>query len=520
MSATADDEPSPAQSLAAGQLDALQEAVLRKRPVLREVISKHGTKRLVDYARLYTDVNLNPPIQQRQDELIGTFADEVSKRFGTEVAAAAARQLTDHYFISTADHHGPIVNQSFCNANLLTTASYAEHHDQSLQYVIVFPCSNVSLSNITFPRGLIFNSVVQDQVQLQRLSFLPSNAHSALVYNFRPYTKVELEKIRRVINEKKAGGLITTTTAEKLHQLLESVFADPTVLDQPSYSEQMIQANTRLWRSYFAASGPPPSELLYIEQETITAELLRRYHLCADTIIYHMLFNDAYVPLLEQYFNNIMGAFNVQTRYGTYFFWGISPDKHYRVQLWKQGKQLVSPDGRLIIPFTPEAIAQGLAEKQIIPSLLLVFSVLCFYYGLKCLGGFNQVNYLTAMKNAYIKMTADRGNYRSIEVCARAQTKEMNDGYLLAFAQAPNGALVPATGLDLYLYGDDRTWPTILEESRNITIAESLDPALPEFYRFVYPEADRQADLASITAEQITAATGLVQKLKPCVRLA
>lgn len=516
MSALADDDPSVQQP----QFEALQEAVLSKRPVLREIITKHGNKRLVDYARLYTDVNLNPPIQRRQEELITTFTDEVTKRFGATVAREAAQQLAEHYFISTTDHHGPIVNQSFCNANLLTTATYAEHHDPTLKYVIVFPCSNVSLSNITFPRGLIFNSAVQGKAQLQRLSFLPSNAHSAIVYNFRSYTQEDVQKIRRVIDDKKKTNMISAAVAEKLHTLMETVYADPEILEQPNFSEQMILANARLWQLYFQSSDAQPSHLLYLEQESMTAELLRRYHLFEDTIIYHMLFNEDYVPLLRQYFRGIMGAFDEEKQYGTYFFWGISPDKNYRVQLWRQGDDLVSPDGQMRIPFRPEAIAQALTEQRIIPSLLLVFSTLCFYYGLKCLGGFNQVNYLTAMKNAYLRMTVDRGNYRSIEVCARAQTKEMNDGYLVAHAQAPDGTVVPATGLDLYLYGNAQTWPTIYEATRTITLAESLRPAMPEFYRFVYPETERRPELASVTAEAITDFSGLSRKLKPCIQLA
>lgn len=500
--------------------EALNEAVLRKRPILREIITKHGNKRLIDYASLYTDVNLNPPIQQRQDELLGTFSDEVKKRFGESVAREAAQQLGEHYFISTTDHHGPIVNPSFCNANLLTTATYAEHHDPHLKYVIVFPCSNVSLNNITFPRGLVFHSLVDGQPKLQRLSFLPSNAHSAVVYNFRPYTLDEIKKIRRVIDEKQKNNLITAKTAERLYHLIDTVYIDTAVLEQPTYSDQMIIANARLWDMYFQSSHTHPSQLLYLDQEGITAELLCRYHLFADTIINHMLFDAAYAPLLEHYFRGIMGAFDERTNYGTYFFWGISKENQHRIQMWKHGTILASKDGRLTIPFEPEAIAKALQEKQLMPSLLLVFSVLCFYYGLKCLGGFNQVNYLTAMKNAYIKMNVDRGNYRSIEVCARAQTKEMNDGYLVAFLQAPNGRLIPATGLDLYLYGDERTWPTIYEGCKNTTIAESLGPAMPEFYRYVYTEADRDETLSSLTPEQIAAMSGLTKKVQPCIQLA
>lgn len=514
MAAAPDDPASLPERLAA-----LKEAVLSKRPILRELITKHGTKRLIDYASLYTDVNLNPPIQRRQDELIGAFRDLVAERFGQTVATEASQQLAAHYFVSTTDHHGPIVNQSFCNANLLTTATYAEHNDPNLKYVIVLPCSNVSLNNITFPRGLIFNSVVDGMVQLQRLSFLPSNAHSAIVYNFRAYTEQDLKKLHQVVKDKLKSHLISISLSDKLHHLFDVVYADPAVMGQGNFSEQMIVANDRLWQLYFSSSNVVPSRLLDIEQETMTTELLLRYHLFEDTIISNMLFSEEYIPLLEQYFSGIMGAFNAKTKTGTYFFWGISADKHYRVQLWKEGNQLVSSDGSIVIDFTPAAVANALRERKIIPSLLLVFSTLCFYYGLKCLGGFNQINYLTAMKNAYLKMNVDRQNYRSIEVCARAQTKEMNDGYLSAFASAPDGTLLPATGLDLYLYGNTQTWPTIIEEVKNITIAESLDPAMPEFYRYVYTEPERLPELAAITSEQVTEFTGLARKLKPCITL-
>lgn len=514
MTAASDDPASLPNRLAA-----LKEAVLLQRPVLRELITKHGTKRLIEYASLYTDVNLNPPIQRRQDELIGTFRDLVAERFGQTTASEASQQLAAHYFVSTTDHHGPIVNQSFCNANLLTTATYAEHNDPYLKYVIVLPCSNVSLNNITFPRGLIFNSVVDGKVQLQRLSFLPSNAHSAIVYNFRAYTEADLKKLHQVVQDKFKSRLISNDTSDKLHYLLESVYADPTIIGQANFSEQMIVANDRLWQLYFAPSGVAPARLLAIEQETITTELLLRYHLFEDTIISNMLFSEAYIPLLEHYFSGIMGAFNTKTKTGTYFFWGISTDKNYRVQLWKEGEKLVASDGSMVVDFTPQAVAIALRERKIIPSLLLVFSTLCFYYGLKCLGGFNQINYLTAMKNAYLKMNVDRQNYRSIEVCARAQTKEMNDGYLSAFAGAPDGILLPVTGLDLFLYGNAQTWPTIMDEVNNITIAESLEPAMPEFYRYVYTESERLPELAAITPEQVTEYTGLAKKLKPCVTL-
>ncbi|MBI2415615.1 MAG: hypothetical protein HYV33_03070 [Candidatus Kerfeldbacteria bacterium] len=508
----------PASSLPS-RFAQLQEAVLSKRPILREIIKKRGHKKLYEYAQEYISVYLNPPIQRRQDECIETIRIEVEQRLGSAVAQGVAEQLRKYYFVSTTDHHGPICNQSFVNANLMVSTPYLEQHDPLLQYVIVLACANVSLNNITFPRGLIFNTFSQDKIQLQRLSFLPSNAHASAVYNFRSYQPVEIEKMKKLLAEKQRQQLVTKSAAEKIIQLLDDIYNQPELFDCSTYADQIVQTNFQLWNQFFSSSGTKPTHLIYLAQEEIVAKLLVQYHLFEDTTIHHWLFDHDYDLLLDSYFDGIMGAFSKVDGVGTYLFWGISSDKNYRVRLWKHGDRLVSADGSVSFALTPAGLATVLANKTIIPSLLTVFTVLCFYYGLKCLGGFNQVNYLTQMKNAYIKMMTDRGNYKSIEVCARAQTKEMNDGFLLAFAGAPNGDIVPAAGLDLILYGQPNTWEQIMTEAKNITLAEALNPSLPEFYRFVYPEANRLPELAAITTEQVSQLTGLDKKIKPCVMI-
>ncbi|TSC97373.1 MAG: Uncharacterized protein Greene101449_1224 [Candidatus Peregrinibacteria bacterium Greene1014_49] len=146
------------------------------------------------------------------------------------------------------------------------------------------------------------------------------------------------------------------------------------------------------------------------------------------------------------------------------------------------------------------------------------FIVLSFYYGLKCLGGFNQVNYLTLMKNAYIRMQLERGKYRSIEVCARAQTKEICDGFSVAFLGYGEKMTV-ATGLDLLLHGTKDTLPTIQEVCRSINVEEALNPLMSEIYRTSYPEQEWDPTLSGITAEEISCFTGLDTKIRACVRL-
>ena len=64
----------------------LKNAVLDKKPVLKEILVKRGGKNLYEYAKDYIDVNLVPPVHEREDELLSTFEREVGKRLGTQVA--------------------------------------------------------------------------------------------------------------------------------------------------------------------------------------------------------------------------------------------------------------------------------------------------------------------------------------------------------------------------------------------------------------------------------------------------
>lgn len=497
----------------------LKEKVLVKRPILHEIIRKRGSKKLYDYAKGYIDINLNPPIQKRQDELLTTLHEEISKLLGKEVADSAVIQLEKHFFVSTSDHHGPLSHPFFLNSNLVTAATYSDHSDQSLKNVIVLSCGNVSLNNSTFPRGLLFNAYHKGKILVHRLSFLPSNSHSALVYNFRPYTFAEVEKVKTALRQKVSSGEIRAADADKIDDLLDEIYSKPEVLNAENYSDQVTKTNYYLWKKFFGKFGNTAPNLIYLEQENLVTRLLIKYHLFNHTVINHMLFDNDYEALIKEYFEGIMGTFSTKEGWGTYFFWAIDKHKNYRVSLWKEGNYLVSRDGKFRFELSPEAIKKALEGKEIFPGMMLVFLILSLYYGLKCLGGCNQVNYLTHMKNAYIKMNVDRGNYRSIEVCARAQTKELGEDLSIAFLGGPKNELVLATGLDLILYGTENTWPCLVDQAKKITLEEALNPMMPDFYRVFYHESEREEKLLKITDKDIISLTNLDKKIVPCVKL-
>lgn len=506
-------------STLAEKFHTLKEKVLEQKPVLRHIIEKHGNKVLYDYAKEYAQVNLNPPIQHRQDELIGTIQRLVTERLGVDVGKSVSEQLKKYYFVSTTDHHGAICHPFFLNGNLISSATYFDASDPVLSNIIVLACANVSLNNSSYPRGLLFHSNLGNQQEMHRLSFFPASDRLCPVYGYRSYTEQDIERIKQDIERKARAQAITTTVSEKLTHLIDTVYGSGQALAAPTFSDQVTLTNTRLWNQFFAPNHANAPRLIYLEQETVVAELLIDYHLNHDTIIKHILFNPKLEPLVKKYFQGIRGAFSLLEQSGTYFFWALPKGQKYRQQLWKRGEYLVTADESYRIALTPEAIAEALRTKEIIPSMLLTFVVLAFYYGLKCLGGFSQVNYLTFMKRAYIKMLADLENYKSIEVCARVQTKELCGEVTLAFLQNSEKKLMPATGLDLLLHGNEMTWTQFVALSRSVTVAEALNPLMGEFYKIIFPESARQADLAAVTSEEITHHTGLHEKIKPCATL-
>lgn len=497
----------------------LKEAVFAQYPVLQQVLKKHGEKSLFAYAQDYISVNINPPIQKRQDQLIGTFETEIAKRLGDDVAKRAALQLRHYYYVSTADHHGPICHERMLNGNLLRAATYSEKPDPLMPYLIVLSCEDVSLNNPTFPRGLLFHARGKNGVQLHRLSFLPSNSHSSPVHNFRPYTAAEIEKMKKLLREKMSAGDVQKREADLLTALLDEVYGQSEILECATYADQITKTNYLLWKKFFSYTNLPYPDLLYLGQETLVIRLIIEHHLYRNTVLNHIIFDDAYDALITEYFDGVIGAFAKQDMSGTYLFWGIVPGKNDRVQLWKKGRALESADGSFRVELTPEAVQQALEEKRLMPSMLMVFMTLSFHYGLKCLGGFSQVNYLTFMKNSYIKMQVDRGNYKSIEVCARAQTKEICYGLHMAFIRDHLGESIPATGLDLLLYGNTDTWPLLMRMSKVVTLQNSLDPMMPGIYRKLYRESDRKQEYMDVTIDQIVRSNGFREKIEPFAQL-
>lgn len=443
----------------------LEDQIFGKRPLLKEIIEKNGSKSLAEFG--HENIKSSPlPEENRKQEVLAVFKKILTARSGEKVASGVVEQLSKYYVASSAEHHGPLNSNKFFTANFLMATGFEKFQDPILKYIPVLSCSSVSLNNEDFPRGLLFHTIEAAELKTQRLSLLPSNSHNCAVYNFRSYKADEVLKVENVLKEKLRNGEISEVQAQKISPFLE-IFKRKEILEAPDLCRQFTQVNFHLWKEIFGGNPNVP-DLIYVELEELISQLLLDYHIGKDTLIDRMIFDPGYE---EKMLKPLMGAMEDYVRQGylsTYLFYGIS-EKNYRLKLVKNGDELMSEDGSFKINFTPEGVAEALRTKKIMPNLLTIYTILHLYYGFNCIGGFNQFHYLDAMQKVYNNLGVDG-------VRSEANSRLYGYGPEILFLEE-NGLSEPAYALDLKLYGPENLWEWVKENFAKLTLNDAFGSA-------------------------------------------
>lgn len=490
---------------------ALQKAIWSRRPILGEIMAKHGQKTLYRYSQDFFDVNKSPLLDNRKPELIATARDLIEQRLGTEIANNAARQLSRLALVSTADHHAPIDNPFWVNSNIISSIPFFENTDSDIRYLIVFSFASVSVNNSSgYPRGIEFHGGMNGSGNFIKLPILPDKLKMGVTYGTRPFTHDDLTKAENELIKKQNSGELTQERRIKIGELMETIFGNKSVLESPDFCSQITNINFNLWPKLFSPSVPKIPDLIYLEIETLVTELLLRYHLNnPKSLIYQLLFDSSYSGLVLKYFNNLAGGFSLEGDWGTYLFWATDSKLH-RVRLLLEGHCLVSRTRGYKFDLSPESVADLLRRKKIFPSMLLCYLMVSLYYGMKCLGGFCQVHDLTMIKLAWGNLLREKGLEKEAVAIIPVQTKELGgDGLVLAYLKTAQGGLIPATGIDMALGDVQSDLKHYVELSKNVTLSEMMNPMLLEMYTVLYSSYQRDHGLLGITPEKILKATGL-----------
>jgi hypothetical protein len=498
----------------AADLAHLKAKVFEKTPILEEIVERAGKKTLFEYAKTYQENPVGVGSLGRREDLIAVVSDRAEQLFGKSVAISIASQLGKHFVVSTADHHGPVCHPSFLNANLL-----AATQTSALENILVFSTANVSLNNSSVPRGLIFHNDGRHDTQIEQLSFFPASERQRPVFGMHAYAKTDLARLKKNVWSKVQDGSVRMSVAERIVHIIDHIYGAPATLAVSSFSEQISLTNIKLWEALFSSNNQASPRLIYLDQERIVADLLISHHLTADSIISEIILDATLVPNIIKHFDGIKGGFSLAEKKGSYLFWALPSGSKYRQQLWLSGGELRTLDGNWRVPLEADALIEKLQSGELVPTMLLTFLVLCFYYGLKCLGGFFQPSYLTAMKGAYARMLKELGLVSELGMFSGTDTKTMGGDLALAFLQGKNKKLYHASTLDLILYGDAQTLPTLQELSKAVSVEESITIMLPLFYEVLYGDTDRDNRLVTIQTDEIIKIAALDTKIRPCASI-
>jgi hypothetical protein len=484
-------------------LDRLWEDIYIQRPTLKKVLDQYGESSVLTY--VHEHLCRPSAASKRGEELLTVLQTIATQRLPRDVAETLVTQLENNFVVSTVDHHGPLSHPFFLNANFLMTA-WVQKYISGKVVVPVLSTASVSLNNSSFPRGFLYHSQINEY---ERLALLPARSGMQPVYSIPAYGDEAIAHLQSNID---AAPLATNKRA-----YLSDALSEVAAINKADsrYAEQVTRINHELWKLLSRTWEASLPDLVTIEQEQLVADLLCAYHLGNHTLLTEVLCNSAWHEAIIEHCAGIQGAFDFGSGYGTFLFWSKETQSSQRTPLLYKDGALVSADGLTSFSLTADVLKNALQNRQLIPSTLLCFIVINFYYGLECFGGFSQTEYQTAMQQAFSDALEGLGEHAEAEWVKQRSTKNMIEGIGISFLESKDGPAL-ATLMDLLLWPSGRGREAILKTMDSLTLRESITSFLPEIYpiitrtsTFPYSPSDCSQLISRSFGERIHAAAGL-----------
>jgi hypothetical protein len=495
------------------------EKVFEIRPNIKAIYDETQEVDLFTYNKRHVRENRNPVIRTRKGELIEVVENHVKKRLGSKIAESVGKQLKGNDSVSTTQHSAPL-GDYVLNYTIQNALPYFNTDHPNLQNVIILACGMVSFNNSSTPRGLIVHGTKESKP----ISFtLPlfGRADDAKPVIFNPaYTHTSVDEILKELQKLQGENTLTKEQAGNIRRVLEEIFTSPHVLSAQSFTDQLTISNYYIFKKLFSKYDKKVPNLIYLAQEEIVLELLVANHLSQDTAINKILFDGRMHELLEKYFEGVSGGFSKGERKGTFLFWANPKNSKYRLQLWREEKSLVSEDGSYRLEMSPEALKQAIARQEIVPSVMLTFMVLSFYYGLILTGGFRQTYDLQVLLEKYREMLTEYGDQESIQATEGLITSNLVLPSSILYQKYPSGEFVPASSLDILINSENQgSWEEWFNALRQIPFARSMIKTFPVIYNRFTPADKKDPTLAAITEADIDKYLEFTKKVPPIVGL-
>lgn len=489
--------------------------VFGARPNVAKMYEAIKDQTLYNYSKSHVRENRNKVIKGRKEELAKTIYEQVRRTLGSTIAESVVRQLKDNSSVSSVQHSSPLGHPDSLNTVLQNALPYFDSNRPDLKNVIIMACAAVSFNNTKFPRGHIFHSFEGGKLHTEDITLFGHTVDAQTVLHHEAYDATGIKECQNWLLNYERDGKISKETKQKISTFVNEIYNTPHPLSLDEYVDQLTVTNYWIFKKLFQKYNKFKPNLIYLSQEKITLDLIKNNHLNKKTIINKILFDSKYNDLYEKYFDGITGSFSKEKDSGTFLFWGYLPNGK-KIQLKIKGNKLVGEDN-FSVELTPEELQEAINTHKLIPSVALVFIVLAFYYGLFLGGGNEQVNNLTLMKDAWVKMLQEVNDQENIEAVENLITNNyVIPRPLIAFAEGPNDLRLPTTALDLITYGDQgANLGKLINDTKKITVGELLERAFPSFYREYAVNDPDYEELSKLNERDIEKFRGLDEKISP-----
>jgi len=442
--------------------------------VLEKTLKNFGHLTLGDY--LYRVLKISKDSLQPQKDLIEIVYHYVEPLLGESIAETVAIELDAFPVVLTANHHGAdFLAQSVQNSLIF---SLRKINDKQARTVPVFACGSIALNNPTYPRGILIyqtDTKSQNFTLPVRLPVFPDKYKKKVVSTVESYDSEMLARIEKRLFLMVRENRIPKSLAVTVKAILDEDYRDPPIMRLPTYSQQAVVLNNRVWKRCFKKSGQS-TEMVCLELEYITSQLLQIDLKDEASLAWQILFNPTLRTQVLGQLNQVKACwdqdklssriypmnrtFDVSSGCGTIFFWALDDDgcrvplslivTSYEVTL--QGR---NDRGELLtVPFKPQDVIDNLRARRLLPSLFICYSTIGFARGISCCGGYFQADYLSVMQRGIVNALSESGgNTRVIEQISEVPSDIYLSGMQAVTRNLSEDVLLPVGPIELIAGG-------------------------------------------------------------------
>ncbi|MCL5667001.1 MAG: hypothetical protein M1383_04500 [Patescibacteria group bacterium] len=468
-------------------LQKLKEKVFNRQKELGQIYGQYGHLSLAGYVKTWKAPGSTSPA------LLKGIGKLTEKYYGQKTAQGAVAQLKILPLASTIDHHGIFGHPFFLNSNLIFGLK------SGINYLICLSTAGVSLNNSSWPGSMVLTDA--NTGRPERISFFPDRQKTQAVLATQALAPENFLSMARKIAKLNFLG---SEQKQNLENFLENLFQEGEIFKLESFSRQASVLSSKIWGKIF----PRAPKLIYLPVEELVSEILTEEILPdPGNFLHQLLFTLSGWDDLEKYYRGSLGAFSSGHK-GSFLFWGAGSGRR-RIRLARKKDILAGQD--FALKLDPETFSLNLRNGKIYPTTLVCFLVL-LSHNLACLGGFNQVDWLSNIKANFKSLLEKRGQAGLAGNIALVPAANFAEGNL-AFLQNSRGRLYKATAWDLLLTGKDY-WDKYKGLAAALTVEESIFTLLPEIYKIITPAPERDPQLELLTDLEVARLAGIHKKLE------